>query len=80
MSKPFAFNPKLDFAIERFIDSHAARLGSVDDAGASQGVVHAQALGAGGSKADLATNQTSGFYRGTEMAVDQFVEHVIAMK
>ena len=31
-------------------------------------------------EADLETNQTSGFYEGTEIAVDQFVEHVIAMK
>ena len=32
------------------------------------------------SEADLETNRTSGFYEGTEIAVDQFVEHVIAMK
>ena len=31
-------------------------------------------------EADLETNRTSGFYQGTEIAVDQFVEHVIAMK
>ena len=31
-------------------------------------------------EADLETNRTSGFYEGTEIAVDQFVEHVIAMK
>ena len=30
--------------------------------------------------ADLEINKTSGFYQGTEIAVDQFVEHVIAMK
>ena len=29
---------------------------------------------------DLATNKASGFYQGTELAVDQFVEHVKAMK
>ena len=29
---------------------------------------------------DLETNRTSGFYQGTEIAVDQLVEHVIAMK
>ena len=29
---------------------------------------------------DLAKNRASGFYQGTEMAVDQFVEHVKAMK
>ena len=29
---------------------------------------------------DLETNKASGFYQGTEIAVDQFVEHVIAMK
>jgi hypothetical protein len=28
----------------------------------------------------LETNKTSGFYQGTEIAVDQFVAHVIAMK
>ena len=32
------------------------------------------------SEADLETNKTSGFYEGTEIAVDQFVAHVIAMK
>jgi uncharacterized protein YndB with AHSA1/START domain len=32
------------------------------------------------SEADLDTNRTSGFYQGTEIAVDQFVAHVIAMK
>src|SRR5215213_6938859 len=32
------------------------------------------------NQADLETNKTSGFYQGTEIAVDQFVEHVIAMK
>ncbi len=31
-------------------------------------------------EADLETNKTSGFYEGTEIAVDQFVAHVIAMK
>ena len=30
--------------------------------------------------ADLETNKANGFYEGTEIAVDQFVEHVIAMK
>ena len=29
---------------------------------------------------DLAKNRASGFYQGTEMAVDQFVEHVKTMK
>ena len=32
------------------------------------------------NEADLETNKTSGFYQGTEIAVDQLVEHVIAMK
>ena len=32
------------------------------------------------NEADLATNKASGFYQGTEIAVDQFVAHVIAMK
>jgi uncharacterized protein YndB with AHSA1/START domain len=31
-------------------------------------------------EADLETNKTSGFYQGTEIAVDQFVKHVLAMK
>jgi hypothetical protein len=31
-------------------------------------------------RADLENNKVSGFYQGTEIAVDQFVEHVIAMK
>ena len=31
-------------------------------------------------EADLETNRTSGFYEGTEIAVDQFVAHVLAMK
>ena len=31
-------------------------------------------------EADLEKNKTSGFYEGTEIAVDQFVEYVIAMK
>ena len=32
------------------------------------------------NEADLETNKTSGFYQGTEIAIDQLVEHVIAMK
>jgi hypothetical protein len=32
------------------------------------------------NEADLETNKESGFYQGTEIAVDQFVEHVLAMK
>ena len=31
-------------------------------------------------EADCETNKTSGFYQGTEIAVDQFVAHVMAMK
>jgi len=31
-------------------------------------------------EADLEKNKASGFYQGTEIAVDQFVAHVIAMK
>ena len=31
-------------------------------------------------EADLETNRTSGFYEGTEIAVDQLVEHVLALK
>jgi uncharacterized protein YndB with AHSA1/START domain len=31
-------------------------------------------------EADLEKNKASGFYEGTEIAVDQFVEHVMAMK
>jgi uncharacterized protein YndB with AHSA1/START domain len=31
-------------------------------------------------EADLEKNKASGFYEGTEIAVDQFVEHVLAMK
>ena len=30
--------------------------------------------------ADLETNKTSGFYEGTEIAIEQFVAHVTAMK
>ena len=32
------------------------------------------------NEADLETNKASGFYQGTEIAVDQFVQHVIAIK
>ena len=32
------------------------------------------------NEADLETNKASGFYEGTKIAVDQFVEHVLAMK
>jgi len=32
------------------------------------------------SEEDLETNKATGFYQGTELAVDQFVAHVIAMK
>lgn len=32
------------------------------------------------NEADLETNKTSGFYEGTKIAVDQFVEHVLGMK
>jgi hypothetical protein len=31
-------------------------------------------------EADLEKNTASGFYEGTEIAVEQFVEHVMAMK
>ena len=31
-------------------------------------------------EADLETNRTSGFYEGTEIAVDQFVAHVKSMR
>jgi uncharacterized protein YndB with AHSA1/START domain len=31
-------------------------------------------------EADLEKNKASGFYQGTEIAVDQFVSHVLAMK
>jgi hypothetical protein len=32
------------------------------------------------NEAELETNRTSGFHQGTEIAVDQFVAHVMAMK
>ena len=32
------------------------------------------------SEADLTTNKESGFYQGTEIAIDQFVQHVMALK
>lgn len=32
------------------------------------------------NEADLAANNASGFRQGTEIAIDQFVEHVMAMK
>ena len=32
------------------------------------------------NEADLETNKATGFYQGTEIAVDQFVEHVLALK
>jgi len=32
------------------------------------------------SESELVTNKTSGFYEGTEIAINQFVEHVMAMK
>ena len=32
------------------------------------------------NEADLKTDMESGFHKGTEIAIDQFVEHVIAMK
>jgi uncharacterized protein YndB with AHSA1/START domain len=32
------------------------------------------------NEADFTTNKESGFYQGTEIAIDQFVEHVKAMK
>jgi uncharacterized protein YndB with AHSA1/START domain len=32
------------------------------------------------NEADFETNKESGFYQGTEIAVDQFVAHVLAMK
>ena len=32
------------------------------------------------NEADLENNKTSGFYEGTQIAVDQLVEHVLAMK
>ena len=32
------------------------------------------------NEADLENNKTSGFYQGTEIAIDQFVQHVLSMK
>ena len=32
------------------------------------------------NEADLETNRSSGFYEGTVIAIDQFVEHVLAMQ
>jgi uncharacterized protein YndB with AHSA1/START domain len=32
------------------------------------------------NEADLEENKSSGFYQGTEIAIDQLVEHVLAMK
>jgi uncharacterized protein YndB with AHSA1/START domain len=32
------------------------------------------------NEGDLETNKTSGFYQGTQIAVDQFVEHVLSLK
>jgi hypothetical protein len=32
------------------------------------------------NEADLQTNKSSGFYQGTEIAVDQLVQHVMTMK
>ena len=32
------------------------------------------------NEADLENNKASGFYQGTEIAIDQFVAHVLAMK
>ena len=32
------------------------------------------------NEADLESNKASGFYQGTEIAIDQFVEHILAMK
>ena len=32
------------------------------------------------NEADLETNKASGFYQGTEIAVNQFVQHVLTMK
>ncbi len=43
---PITINPKLDFAIERFIDAPTGSSGKRDETGAPQGVVHAQGLGA----------------------------------
>jgi uncharacterized protein YndB with AHSA1/START domain len=162
MSKHFAFNPKLDFAIERFIDAPArlvwdaltkpehlmewympkpwgrvartemdVRPGgifSIDIATADgqqsshlgcyleaipmqrlvwtsmlfpgfrpavfddvpiTAVVTMEAVGAGTryvftalhrNEGDLATSKASGFYEGTEMAVNQLVAHAVAMK
>lgn len=162
MSKQFAFNPKLDFAIERFIDAPARlvwealtkpehlkewympkawgrvsraeldlRPGgviSIDIAGPDgqdfpnlgcilevvpmerlvwtsmlfpgyrpavfddipiTAIMTMESVGAGTryvftalhrDEADFENNRTSGWQQGTEIAVDQFVDHVIAMK
>ena len=45
MSTSVAIDPKLDFAIERFIDAPRRLVWEDDEAGASQGVVHAESLG-----------------------------------
>ncbi len=162
MSKQFSFNPKTDFAIERFIDApprlvwealtkpehlkewympkawgrvaraeielrpggmisidiavgdgqEAPNLGCILEVVPQQRLVWTamlfpgyrpavfddipitaimtmEAVGAGTryiftalhrNEADLETNKTSGFYQGTEMAIDQFVAHVKTLK
>ena len=92
MSKQFTFNPKLDFAIERFIDAPTSLvwealtktehlkewyMPSMDPVGTGTRYVFT-ALHR--DEADFEKNKASGFYQGTEIAVDQFVKHVIAMK
>jgi hypothetical protein len=74
------------------LDGHCGRFRSpqkTQDTSTLTAIVTMEAEGAGTryvftalhrNEADLETNKASGFYQGTEMAVDQLVEHVIAMK
>ena len=69
------FDPKLDFAIERFIDAPPRLVWE-----ALTRPEHLKETALHRNEADLENNKVSGFYQGTEIAIDQFVAHVLAMK
>jgi uncharacterized protein YndB with AHSA1/START domain len=76
------FDPKLDFAIERFIDAPTRLVWEAltKPEHLKEWYMPRQWGRVSRSEMDLEINRSTGFQQGTEIAVDQFAEHVMAVK
>jgi uncharacterized protein YndB with AHSA1/START domain len=76
------FDPKLDFAIERFIDAPTRLVWEAltKPEHLKEWYMPRQWGRVSRSEMDLGINRSTGFQQGTEIAVDQFAEHVMAVK